>query len=114
METDTLRTWGVKNLPDRIIKTMNDAARKEGLTVAQWLERRVDEWLDAGSPVRLNPVQPSADYIHAIAALNRSIVELASAPDIACVKTARISARALILADRPRLAAPPKAPAAPE
>jgi hypothetical protein len=106
VETDTLQAWGVKNVPKRIIEAINGAARREDLTVAQWLERRVDEWLEAGSPVRVNPVQPSADYIQALAALNRSIVELAQAPDTTLVKTARISTRALLLADRKRLPSP--------
>lgn len=112
METDTLRTWGVKNLPDRTIKTITESAKKEGLTIAQWLERRVEEWVGGGSPVRLNPVLPSADYIQALAALNRSIVELASAPDTPLVRTARISTRGLLLADRRRIPAPSLQPTA--
>jgi hypothetical protein len=116
METDTLRTWGVKNVPDRIIKTITDSAKKEGLTIAQWLERRIEEWVEGGSPVRLNPVLPRADYIQAIAALNHSIAELSRAPDTPLVKTAAISSRRLLLADRRRnlIAAPSSQPAIPE
>jgi hypothetical protein len=33
-------------------ETRNAAARREGLTVGQWLERRVNEWLADGGPVR--------------------------------------------------------------
>jgi hypothetical protein len=56
-------TWGVKNMPVRIIKKIRREAQIEGVTIAEWLERRVLDWEER---------------------------------------------------DRPRLAAPPKAPEAPE
>jgi hypothetical protein len=47
---DTIRPWTIKSLPTRTQGMILAAAKREGLTVGQWLERRVDEWANQGSP----------------------------------------------------------------
>ncbi len=48
---DTAAPWTIKSVPTAIREAVTKAARQEGLTVGQWLERRVTEWLADGSPV---------------------------------------------------------------
>jgi len=56
---DLMAPWTIKSVPVRIRDKVTAAARREGLTVGQWLERRVDEWDDAGSPVSVSaPLAP--------------------------------------------------------
>ena len=45
-------------MPTETRNKVTIAARKEGLTVGQWLERRVNEWLEDGGPVRVSHGQP--------------------------------------------------------
>ncbi len=48
---DTAAPWTIKSLSVRTREAIVAAARREGLTVGQWLERRVAEWEADGSPV---------------------------------------------------------------
>jgi hypothetical protein len=41
---DAVGPWTIKAVPTEIRNLAISAARKEGLTVSQWLERRVREW----------------------------------------------------------------------
>jgi hypothetical protein len=43
---DVMEPWTIKGVATETRKQVIAAARKEGLTVGQWLERRVNEWLD--------------------------------------------------------------------
>jgi hypothetical protein len=43
---DTIGPWTIKAVPTETRNRVTVAARKEGLTVGQWLERRVNEWLE--------------------------------------------------------------------
>ncbi len=113
---DTMAPWTIKSVSMSTKEAVIKAARQEGLTVGQWLERRVEEWTQAGSPVRQS--YPVADVVN----LAQAAVALASAPDLPVVKTARISVRAALLSMRgqpvlltgpDQAAAPPTAPAAP-
>lgn len=56
-EIDTVGPWTIKTIGNRVRKRIIDAAHKEGLSVGQWLERRANEWLDDGGPVRVSPGQ---------------------------------------------------------
>jgi hypothetical protein len=56
---DTMAPWTIKALPTRTRETITTAARREGLTVGQWLERRVAEWEGQGSPM---PVAAPASH----------------------------------------------------
>jgi hypothetical protein len=51
---DTMAPWTIKALPTRTREAITTAARREGLTVGQWLERRVVEWEGQGSPVQVS------------------------------------------------------------
>jgi hypothetical protein len=55
---DAIGPWTVKAVSTETRNRVTVAARKEGLTVGQWLERRVNEWLEDGGPVRVIPGQP--------------------------------------------------------
>ena len=48
---DSVGPWTIKAVAKATRDAVTNAARREGLTVGQWLERRVAEWEDAGSPV---------------------------------------------------------------
>ena len=48
---DIMAPWTIKSVSTATRDRVTTAARKEGLTVGQWLERRVAAWLDEGSPV---------------------------------------------------------------
>jgi hypothetical protein len=102
MALDLMQPWTIKAVPIRTRDAVTKAARQEGLTVGQWLERRVDEWLAAGSPV------PVASYSVAdLVGLANAAAALAAAPDAPVVRTARIALRHALLAQRPaRLSGP--------
>jgi hypothetical protein len=58
---DDMAPWTVKSLPTRTRTMISTAARREGVTVGQWIERRVDDWEAEGGPVRVAlPEQPAA------------------------------------------------------
>ena len=48
---DTAAPWTIKSVPTATRDAVTKAAKQEGLTVGQWLERRVAEWLADGSPM---------------------------------------------------------------
>ena len=48
---DSVAPWTIKAVSTATRDTVTAAARREGLTVGQWLERRVAEWTGEGSPV---------------------------------------------------------------
>jgi hypothetical protein len=50
--------WTIKAVPTETRTKVTAAARKEGLTVGQWLERRVNEWLEDGGPVHVTSNLP--------------------------------------------------------
>lgn len=54
---DSVAPWTIKSLSVSTREAIVAAARREGLTVGQWLERRVAEWELDGAPV---PVAASA------------------------------------------------------
>ena len=43
---DAVEPWTIKGVPTETRKRVIAGARKEGLTVGQWLECRFNEWLD--------------------------------------------------------------------
>jgi hypothetical protein len=48
---DTVAPWTIKAVATKTREAVTNAARREGLTVGQWLERRVAEWEAEGSPI---------------------------------------------------------------
>lgn len=57
---DTVGPWTIKAVATKTRDAVTNAARREGLTVGQWLERRVVEWEGAGSPVTVSAPKPGA------------------------------------------------------
>jgi hypothetical protein len=55
---DAIGPWTIKSVSVETRNKVTIAARKEGLTIGQWLERRVAEWLEDGGPVRVSKGQP--------------------------------------------------------
>lgn len=80
---DVAGPWTIKSVPTRTRLAVIDAARKEGITVGQWLERRVAEWLADGSPV---PVSPPAMPQHSLADLAEAMNAARALADAAGVK----------------------------
>ena len=62
---DSAAPWTIKSVPTATREAVTKAARQEGVTVGQWLERRVADWLADGSPVAVAPaaaaVAPAPD-----------------------------------------------------
>jgi hypothetical protein len=56
---ETIIPWTIKAISKAARDTATDAARREGLTVGQWLERRINEWQADGSPVSVAAPPPS-------------------------------------------------------
>lgn len=51
--TDAIAPWTIKAVAKTTRDAVTNAARVEGLTVGQWLEKRVSEWLADGGPVHV-------------------------------------------------------------
>jgi hypothetical protein len=47
---DVMKPWSIKSVATRTQSIATAAARRENLTVGQWLEKRIDEWEAQGSP----------------------------------------------------------------
>jgi hypothetical protein len=58
---DSVGPWTIKAVAKATRDAVTNAARREGLTVGQWLERRVAEWEDAGSPVAVSRPQSTVN-----------------------------------------------------
>ncbi len=51
---DAMAPWTIKAVAGRTRLKIIAAARREGVTVGQWLEKRVEEWEADGGPVPLS------------------------------------------------------------
>lgn len=56
---DTAAPWTIKSVSVATREAVTKAARRENLTVGQWLERRVAEWEAEGSPVPVSSPTPA-------------------------------------------------------
>ena len=63
MPVDAIGPWTIKAVPTETRNQVIAAARQEGLTVGQWLERRINEWLGDGGPVRVSQGQPGGALV---------------------------------------------------
>jgi hypothetical protein len=110
---DTVGPWSLKAVPTQTRQAVIRAAQRENLTVGQWLERRVREWTEAGSPVAVSEPQSTG---HDLALIERAVtaaVALAGAPNVPVTfrrRANRLLREALPrpipgprVADRPRL-----------
>jgi hypothetical protein len=48
---DLMRPWTIKSMPAKTIEAITAAARRDNVTVGQWLEKRVAEWEQGASGV---------------------------------------------------------------
>jgi hypothetical protein len=88
---DAMAPWTIKSFPTATRNKITLFARKEGLTVGQWVERRVEEWEEMGQPTRVDPgLQPGQPDLMELVTAAR---ELASGPDDALLKLARSAVR---------------------
>jgi hypothetical protein len=87
-ELDVAAPWTIKAIPGRLRVTIIAAARREGVNVAQWLERLVREWESDGSPVSPGP-QTQAD----LAGLTSLMAEARAMAAAADVPVSKVTAR---------------------
>jgi hypothetical protein len=57
---DAISPWTIKAVSKTTRDAITLAARKEGFTVGQWLDKRVAEWVSDGRPIHVEPSSPSA------------------------------------------------------
>ena len=81
---DAVSPWTIKAVSKTTRDAITLAARKEGLTVGQWLDKRVAEWVSDGQPIHVEPTSPSApSNLADLAKLmdsTRSLAEAANVP----------------------------------
>lgn len=56
---DAISPWTIKAVSKTTRDAITLAARKDGLTVGQWLDKRVAEWVSDGRPTHVEPSSPS-------------------------------------------------------
>ena len=122
---DTIAPWTIKSFPTALKQMILEAAADERLTVGQWLEKRVEEWLSNGKPVRVdreasrkavvastNRVE-SAEAAHAAAEMVRLAMQISGMPaeqqEDPLVKTAKITVQRSLVELRPPGRRPRKA-----
>lgn len=109
---DTAAPWTIKSVSVATREAVTKAARRENLTVGQWLERRVAEWEGEGSPVPVSSPAPNLGDLAQAWQAARALADAAGIPvpphlvrdAFATVKRATRQARGLPLpAPRPKL-----------
>jgi hypothetical protein len=65
---DAMKPWTIKSLATKTQNIIIAAARRENLTVGQWIERRVSEWERQGSPETRSVSVDLPGLLHAAAA----------------------------------------------
>ena len=79
---DAVGPWTIKASAGQTRNPITDAARTQGLTVGQWLQRRMNEWMREGQPVHVRadqghyPGKPDLADVERIAA---KITDMAAA-----------------------------------
>lgn len=58
-DRDATSVWSVKSVPWPTRDAISSSSQREGLTIGQWLERRVAEWEGAGSPTTISSPAPA-------------------------------------------------------
>jgi hypothetical protein len=110
---DTVKPWTIKSVPTEIRDLAIISARKEGLTIGQWLERRIRAWTEEQSDED-GPDQPEfvpqsngrpPDHFLAIQRMVNLAQEVAAlSPELQkdpVMQAARGTLRAVLLALRP-------------
>jgi hypothetical protein len=110
---DAMAPWTIKSVSTATRNKVNAAARREGLTVGQWLEKRVEEWERDGSPVSAPAPAPIGNLTE-IADMLRATTEAAQAAGISLPKSAARQSFAILDAvQRSVLGKPPRTPRPP-
>jgi hypothetical protein len=78
---DSMAPWTIKSVSTKTRETITQAAKKEGRTVGQWLDKRISEWRGDGSPIHVQPTSPS--NLAEIAQLMEATLKLATASNVA-------------------------------
>ena len=82
---DGASPWTIKSMSIQARLAVITAARKEGITVGQWLERRVAEWLVDGSPTSVAAPRGASSQ-HNLAELAQAMDAARALADAAGVK----------------------------
>jgi hypothetical protein len=110
---DVSGPWTIKSVPTKTRLAVTEAARKEGVTVGQWLERRVNAWLADGSPTPVGAA-PGASSPHNLAELAQAMDAARAMAEAAGVKVppalARESLALVRQATRAARGLPPQVP----
>lgn len=105
---DIAAPWTIKSVPTQTRMAVIAAAKREGITVGQWLERRVAEWLADGSPTPVSNL--GKPDLQDVAKLLDAARELATAAGVKVPPT--MAREGLALARQQTRAALGKAPLA--
>ena len=111
---DTVKPWTIKSVATETRDMAISAARKEGLTTGQWLERHVRQWCEEDGFARDEPGQPGSalqlanvrppDRVMAAGQMVTLAMELAALPPERrtdpVIRAARGTVRAILLALR--------------
>jgi hypothetical protein len=74
---DTAAPWTIKSVATATRDAVNKAAKQEGVTVGQWLDKRVAEWLADGSPVHVAADPAALASLATLADASRAMAESA-------------------------------------
>ena len=81
--TDAMQPWTIKSVSVRTREAVVAAAKRENVTVGQWLEKRVAEWEADGSPVPVptssGPL-PNLGDLAAVMQAARALADAAGVP----------------------------------
>ena len=80
--TDAIRPWTIKSMPNEVRNMVVAAARDEGLTVSQWLERVIRERVAGGRPAPVASPPPAASLgeLAQLMQAARGLAEAANVP----------------------------------
>lgn len=108
---DTAAPWTIKSVSVATREAVTAAARREGLTVGQWLERRVAEWEAEGGPVPVSAPATAPPNLGDLAQAMQAARALAEAAGVPVPPhVARDAFAVLKVATRQARGLPPPAP----
>jgi hypothetical protein len=106
---DDMAPWTIKSVSTRVRTGISLAARREGVTVGRWVEKRYDDWEADGSPVQAPAASAPSGGLAEIADMLRAATEAAQAAGIPLPKPiARQSFAILDGVQRAALGKPPR------
>lgn len=107
---DTIIPWTIKAISKAARDVATDAARRDGLTVGQWLEKAIIGYLDAGSPVVVSSSPPAPVDLVGLAAAMQAMKDVSAAAGVQVPpQLAKDSQAAVRVALRQAKGLPPRA-----